>query len=124
MAIAPLLSGIVLALLVALSIELAELSSRLRTVPLRYRDRVAPATPPRAHAVDRLGGLALTVAVLWFFALPWVAQAEFSFWALVLLLAMFTATLGLMPRARFATVRYPLATLAPLVVISGAAAMT
>lgn len=123
MAIAPLLSGIVLALLVAASIELAELSARLRTVPLRYRDRVET-KPPRAHAFDRLGGLALTVVVLWFFALPWVAQAEFSFWALVLLLVMFTSALALMPRSRFATVRYPLATLAPLVVISGAAAMT
>lgn len=123
MAIAPLLSGIGLALLVAASIELAELSSRLRTVPLRYRDRVQ-SSAPRAGVVDRLGGLALTVVVLWFFALPWVAQAEFSFWALVLLLAMFTTALALMPRARFATVRYPLATLAPLVVISGAAAMT
>lgn len=124
MAIAPLLSGIVLALLVALSIELAEVSSRLRTVPLRYRDRMPSSAAPRAHVVDRLGGLSLTVVVLWFFALPWVAQAEFSFWALVLLLVMFTATLALMPRSRFATVRYPLATLAPLAVISGAAAMT
>lgn len=122
-AIAPFLSGLVLLLLVAASVELAEVSARLRAVPLRYRDRIQSA-PPRGGAVDRLGGVALAVVVMWYFALPWVAQAEFSFWALVLFLAMFTVTVGLLTRVRLATLRYPLATLAPLVVISGAAALT
>lgn len=119
-----LLSGLLLVLLVGVAIELAEVSARLRTVPLRYRDRVAPERPATGRAVDRLGGVALAVAMIWFFALPWVSKAENPAWALALFLAMFVAGVGVLSRLRLAAVRYPLATVGPLAVVAGATAMT
>lgn len=108
--------------LVALSVEIAEVSSRLRTVPMRYRDRIQAA--PQASVVDRLGGVALAVVVIWFFALPWVAQANHPAAALTLFLTMFVVGIALLGRLRLALVRYPLATFGPLLVVAGATAMT
>ena len=122
MTLPALLSGLVLVVLVALSVELAEVSSRLRTVPLRYGDRLSQA--PQSGAVDRLGGVALAVVVIWFFALPWVSQAQNSTAALALFLAMFVVGLALLSRLKLALVRYPLATFGPLLVVAGATAMT
>jgi len=117
-----LLSGLVLALLVVLAVEVVEVSSRLRTVPLRQGDQVAEA--PRSGAADRIGGVALAVAMIWFFALPWVSQAENPVGALSLFLAMFVVGLAVLSRLRVASVRYPLATFAPLIVVAGATALT
>ncbi len=122
MTITALLSGLALALLVALAVELAEVSSRLRTVQLRYRDRLAE--PSRSGVYDRLGGVALAVVVIWFFALPWVSQAQNPAAALALFLAMFVVGLALLSRLRVASVRYPLATFGPLTVVAAATALT
>lgn len=117
-----LLAGIFLVLLVALAVEFAEVSSRLKAAPMRYRDRVKPADGP--GAMDRFGGVALAAAMIWFFALPWVAKANLPVGALVLFLAMFIVGVALLSRLRLATVRYPLATFGPLMVVAGATAMT
>ncbi len=124
MASPELLAGLLLVLLVALSVELAELSARLRTLPLRYRDRVEVSEPSAGSTLDRLGGLALAAIVIWFFALQWVSQAQNPAWALALFFGMFVLSVGLLGRLRLAAVRYPLATLAPLAVVAGATAMT
>lgn len=123
MPVTQVLAGLVLLLLVAVAVELAELSARLRVAELRYRDRITEA-PKRSAVLDRLSGVALAAVVIWFFALPWVASSGHPASALALFLAMFTVGVVFLGQLRLASVRYPLATFAPLAVVAGAAAMT
>lgn len=116
------IAALLLTLMVAVAIEVAEVGSRLLSTPLRYGDRLQKAE--HQSKADRAGGIVLAAAAIWFFALPWVARAGEPAVALVLFLAMCTVGVMLLHRVHHASVRYPAATAAPLLAVAVAAAIT